>query len=79
MKTLSLAELLNDAPVFVSLIKQGEEVELTDNGSQLARVIPARMDRRTRRPAGLAKGEFSVPKDFNAPLPEHIVGEFEGA
>jgi len=30
------------------------------------------------RPFGLCKGEFHVPDDFDAPLPENIVKEFEG-
>jgi hypothetical protein len=30
------------------------------------------------RPIGLAKGQFTVPDDFNAPLPEHVLQAFEG-
>ena len=30
------------------------------------------------RPIGLAKGQFTVPDDFNAPLPEDLVQAFEG-
>ena len=30
------------------------------------------------RPSGLAKGEFIVPDDFNAPLPDEILDLFEG-
>ena len=30
------------------------------------------------RPIGLAKGEFSVPDDFNAPLPKDVLQAFEG-
>ena len=30
------------------------------------------------RPWGLAKGLLTVPDDFNDPLPEYIVREFEG-
>jgi hypothetical protein len=30
------------------------------------------------RPIGLAKGEFIVPDDFNAPLPEDVLQTFEG-
>lgn len=30
------------------------------------------------RPFGLCKGEFRVPDDFDAPLPEYIIKEFEG-
>ncbi len=30
------------------------------------------------RPIGLARGEFTVPDDFNAPLPEDVLQTFEG-
>ncbi len=30
------------------------------------------------RPFGLCAGEFTVPDDFDHPLPEHIIKEFEG-
>jgi hypothetical protein len=30
------------------------------------------------RPIGLAKGQFTVPPDFNAPLPEDVLQTFEG-
>jgi hypothetical protein len=30
------------------------------------------------RPIGLAKGQFTVPDDFNAPLPEDVLQTFEG-
>lgn len=29
------------------------------------------------RPFGLAKGEFVVPDDFDAPLPEEVIASFE--
>ncbi|HEY9807698.1 MAG TPA: DUF2281 domain-containing protein [Halomicronema sp.] len=31
------------------------------------------------RPFGLAAGEFTVPPDFNDPLPEEIFQDFEGS
>ena len=30
------------------------------------------------RPIGLAKGQFTVPDNFNAPLPEDVLQTFEG-
>lgn len=33
---------------------------------------------RAQRPYGLAEGEFVVPDDFDAPLPEDILRDFEG-
>jgi hypothetical protein len=29
------------------------------------------------RPIGLARGQFTVPEDFNAPLPEDVLQTFE--
>ena len=31
------------------------------------------------RPFGLCKGEFSVPDDFDEPLPDAVLDDFEGA
>ena len=30
------------------------------------------------RPIGLRQGEFGVPADFDAPLPDDVLSEFEG-
>ena len=30
------------------------------------------------RPIGLARDQFTVPDDFNAPLPEEVLRSFEG-
>ena len=30
------------------------------------------------RPIGLAHGQFTVPEDFNTPLPEDVLQSFEG-
>ena len=35
-------------------------------------------DGKPRRPFGLCAGEFTVPDDFDAPLPEDILKSFEG-
>ena len=32
----------------------------------------------TMRPSGLCEGEFIVPDDFDDPLPEEVLREFEG-
>ncbi|MBI4027246.1 MAG: hypothetical protein HY360_19835 [Verrucomicrobia bacterium] len=78
MKTLNLKELVKDAPALVAMIKEGEEVTLTENGRRLAKIVPFEPSRRMPRPAGLAQGQFTVPKDFNDPLPDHVLQDFEG-
>ena len=44
-------------------------------------LTPAHLEVPTKahqRPIGLAKGQFSVPDDFNAALPEDVLRSFEG-
>lgn len=36
-----------------------------------------RADDKSLRPFGLCAGEFTVPDDFDDPLPEHILQEFK--
>ena len=36
------------------------------------------IESRQPRPFGLCAGEFTVPADFNEPLPEEILSAFEG-
>lgn len=40
--------------------------------------LPKEADFRSPRPFGLCKGDFLVPEDFDAPLPEYLIREFEG-
>lgn len=52
----------------------GEEVIITRAGKPVARLVPLR---EIREP-GSARGRFSVADDFEAPLPEAVLVEFEG-
>lgn len=46
-------------------------------GNPVARLAPIRKERKRRRLAPLA-GRFSVPADFDAPLPQETLAGFEG-
>ncbi|MBD2356654.1 prevent-host-death protein [Tolypothrix sp. FACHB-123] len=46
--------------------------------NKLTSYLPISMRNKPRRPFGLCAGEFSVPDDFDAPLPEDILSAFEG-
>jgi hypothetical protein len=51
--------------------KGGEEVEVE------VTVLPRSSNGMAKRPIGLANGEFVVPDDFGAPLPDDVLAEFE--
>lgn len=55
----------------------GEEVVIMRAGQPLVRLAPVEMAPLPRTP-GTAKGDFVVPDDFNASLPEDVVAAFEG-
>jgi prevent-host-death family protein len=52
----------------------GEEVVITDGGESIAKLVPVSATTKKRRKFrfGSAKGEFTVPDDFNDPLPKEI-------
>jgi prevent-host-death family protein len=49
----------------------GEEVTITKAEKPVAKLVPLG-GRPKKRLLGLAKGEFTVPDDFNDPLPKEI-------
>ena len=63
-----LSRLLED-------VAAGEEVVITRRGEDVARLVPAR--RSAARRLGIDRGRFAVPDDFDAPLPDDLLGAFE--
>jgi prevent-host-death family protein len=55
---------------------EGEEVIIMRAGRQLVRLTPVERAP-VQRKLGTAKGDFVVREDFDAPLPEEILAEFE--
>jgi hypothetical protein len=58
----------NDAPAET---QSGEEVDVE------VTVLARGKNGTENRPLGLAKGDFVVPDDFDAPLPDEVLTEFE--
>lgn len=54
----------------------GEEIVIARAGKPIAKLV-ALTRQVCRRRLGLLDGRFKIPDDFNAPLPEIILGGFE--
>lgn len=55
-----------------------EPVQLSDKRQALLTILDVTPTQELR-PFGLCKGEFHVPDDFDAPLPEDVLDDFERA
>ena len=64
--------------LYLQRAQAGEAFVVVTAGEPLAEIRPVTLPTKLMRPAGLCAGEFRVPDDFNDPLPEHVVQEFEG-
>ena len=56
-------------------VAAGEEIVIAKGGQPVARLVPVEL--RKSRSLGRDKGLFEVPDDFDAPLPDEILEDFE--
>lgn len=56
-------------------VSSGQEVEILRNGEPIARLVAARPSRHRR--FGHDVGAFKVEDDFDAPLPDTLLTDFE--
>ncbi len=61
----------------IERVMAGEEVVIARAGRPVAKLVPYRTDAEPRH-LGCLKGEFAIPDDFDAPLPEGLLRSFEG-
>lgn len=78
MITISADEMQKDLPGYLRLVETGETLIITRENEPVAQVKPLSPASREPRPFGLCAGEFTVPADFDAPLPDDILDAFEG-
>ncbi|CAN2041467.1 Type II toxin-antitoxin system Phd/YefM family antitoxin [Candidatus Magnetomoraceae bacterium gMMP-15] len=78
MTTVSVEEIRYDILGWLQKAQVDEKIIILKSNKPIAEIIPIRSDSIELRPMGLCKGDFTVPDDFDAPLPEEIIQQFEG-
>ncbi len=63
---------------YLERVRQGETIVLCKRNVPIAEIRPLPQARTTRRPVGLARGEFEIPAAFFAPLPDELLDSFRG-
>ena len=77
MRSINIHEAKTHLSRLVDEVSAGEEIVIAKAGKPLARLIPFRR-RASRRKLGALAGRFSVPDNFDAPLPSDVLDDFEG-
>ena len=78
MSTISVQDIQRDLVDFLRRVESGESFLVVRGERPLAEVRPVAVPPSLARPVGLCAGQFTVPPDFDRPLPEDILREFEG-
>jgi antitoxin (DNA-binding transcriptional repressor) of toxin-antitoxin stability system len=80
MLTIPIQDLAQDFLYYWASVQKGEKILVTDNNQVIAEINPHQnielKEEAKSRPFGLAKGEFTVPNDFNEPLPDDVINDF---
>lgn len=79
MSTISVQDIRRDPLAFLRRIEAGEAFLVVEDQRPLAEVRPVATAATQPRPFGLGAGQFTVPADFDRPLPGKILQGFEGA
>ena len=79
MSTISVQDLQRDLFAFLRRVEAGESFLVVSGEQLLAEVRPVSAPLTQRRPFGLCAGQFTLPADFDRPLPQEILKDFEGA
>ncbi|MDP6581598.1 MAG: type II toxin-antitoxin system prevent-host-death family antitoxin [Vicinamibacterales bacterium] len=78
MTTVIVADARSRLAEFLRRVEAGETVTIARRNRPIAELRPVEPLLRKPRPAGVCKGEFVVPDDFDAPLPQSVIEGFQG-
>jgi prevent-host-death family protein len=76
-ETVSLYQAKTQLSRLVDRAAGGEEIVISKSGRPRARLVPLE-DTRTLRVPGKGKGKWRVGREFDAPLPDAMIADFEG-
>ena len=75
-ETVSLYEAKTHLSALVERAAGGEQIVIAKSGKPKALLAPLEHTRAERRP-GRGRGKWRVGPDFDAPLPDDVVADFE--
>jgi len=74
-KSVGVHEAKTHLSRLLERVALGEEIAITRRGEEIARLVPAKQTQALR--LGIDRGRFVVPDDFDQPLPDDTLADFE--
>ena len=74
-KSVGVHEAKTHLSRLLERVAAGEEIVITRRGEEVARLVPPRPS--DIRRLGVDRGRYTVPDDFDAPLPDDVLDAFE--
>jgi antitoxin (DNA-binding transcriptional repressor) of toxin-antitoxin stability system len=78
MSNISVQDIERDPLAFLRRVEAGESFLVVRGERPLAEVRPLPAPATQPRPFGLCAGRFTVPADFDQPLPDEVLKAFVG-
>lgn len=78
MDQINIYDAKKNLSQIIRKVEKGASVIISRHNQPIAELRPVSKDPTKPRPHALGKGDFVVPDDFNDPLPESIISDFEG-
>ncbi len=83
MLNITIDEIQRDPLKYLDQVEAGETLVIVRSDQQIAELRPIAdlrplANSQLLRPFGLCADAFTVPDDFDAPLPEELLNAFEG-
>lgn len=77
MIIVSIADIKAHLSDYINKAEAGEVIIVTRHNKPVVELRSIEQPESAPRPIGLCRGEFVVPEDFDAPLPEDVLRDFE--
>ncbi|MEL6775767.1 MAG: type II toxin-antitoxin system Phd/YefM family antitoxin [Cyanobacteria bacterium J06597_16] len=77
MLTVTIDEIQRDPSKYLRQVEAGSTFVVFQANKAIAELRPIASNHQPR-PFGLCAGEFTVPDDFDSPLPQDLLDAFEG-
>lgn len=77
MEQVNIHQAKTNLSKLLEKVQDGQEVIISKAGKPIAKLVPFNPAASSRK-LGLMKGKIRIAADFDAPLPDNIIEEFEG-